>query len=128
MEKKSPLVSIIITNFNKEKYIYQTIKSAINQKYKKFEVIVIDNFSSDNSCKIISKFKNVKLLFNNQKKTGALNQIKSIEIGLKNCRGSIICFKSSSFLSLSPPLKNETLNRGSLKREAITSSAPSLTR
>ena len=91
MEKKRPLVSIIITNFNKEKYIYQTIKSAINQKYKKSEVIVIDNFSSDNSCKIISKFKNVKLLFNNQKKTGALNQIKSIEIGLKNCRGSIIC-------------------------------------
>ena len=91
MEKKRPLVSIIITNFNKEKYIHQTIKSAINQKYKKSEVIVIDNFSSDNSCKIISKFKNVKLLFNNQKKTGALNQIKSIEIGLKNCRGSIIC-------------------------------------
>ena len=69
MEKKRPLVSIIITNFNKEKYIHQTIKSAINQKYKKSEVIVIDNFSSDNSCKIISKFKNVKLLFNNRKKT-----------------------------------------------------------
>ncbi len=91
MKKKSPLVSIIITNFNKEKYIYQTIKSAINQKYKKFEIIVIDNFSSDNSCKIISKFRNIKLLFNKEKKTGALNQIKSIEIGLKNCRGSIIC-------------------------------------
>ena len=91
MKKKSPLVSILITSFNKEKYIYQAIKSAINQKYKKFEIIVIDNFSSDNSCKIISKFKNIKLLFNKQKKTGALNQIKSIEIGLKNCRGSIIC-------------------------------------
>jgi len=91
MKKKNPLVSIIITNFNKEKYIYKTIKSAINQKYKKFEIILIDNFSSDNSCKIISKFKNIKLLFNKQKKTGALNQIKSIEIGLKSCRGSIIC-------------------------------------
>ena len=70
MEKKNPLVSIIITNFNKEKYIYQTIKSAINQKYEKFEIIVVDNFSSDNSCEIISKFKNVKLLFNKQKKQG----------------------------------------------------------
>ena len=48
MKKKSPLVSILITSFNKEKYIYQAIKSAINQKYKKFEIIVIDNFSSDN--------------------------------------------------------------------------------
>tara|TARA_E500000178_G_scaffold147167_1_gene146843 strand:- start:1393 stop:2187 length:795 start_codon:yes stop_codon:yes gene_type:complete len=91
MKKKSFFVSIIITNFNKEKYIYQTIKSALNQKYKKFEIIVIDNFSSDNSYEIISKFRNIKLLFNKQKKTGALNQIKSIEIGLKNCRGNIVC-------------------------------------
>ena len=51
--RKKTLSHIIITNFNKEKYIYQTIESAINQKYVKLKYEVIDNFSSDNSCKII---------------------------------------------------------------------------
>ncbi len=90
MNKKKPFISIIITNYNKEKYIYEAIKSAKKQKYNNKEIIVVDNCSTDNSYKIISKFKNIKILKNKSKGTGALNQIKSIQLGFKKSRGKII--------------------------------------
>ena len=43
----NPLVSIIITNFNKEKYLEQYLKSCLNQTYKNFEICVADNNSTD---------------------------------------------------------------------------------
>tara|TARA_X000000950_G_C13901490_1_gene655104 strand:+ start:780 stop:1571 length:792 start_codon:yes stop_codon:yes gene_type:complete len=91
MNKKKILISVIITSFNKERYISKAIESAEKQSYKNLEIIVIDNNSTDNSLNKISKFKNVRLLKNLSKKTGALNQIKSIEIGLKKSKGNIIC-------------------------------------
>ena len=58
MKKNSPLVSIITPNFNGEKYLEETIKSVINQTYKKIEYILIDGKSTDQSLKIIRKYKN----------------------------------------------------------------------
>ncbi len=91
MKKAKCNVSVIITNYNKKKYIVDTIKSVLSQGYKNFEIIVIDNLSTDNSYKLISKYKKIRLFRNIIKKTSALNQIKSIEIGLKKSRGKIIC-------------------------------------
>ena len=51
-----PKVSIIIPNYNNEKYIEQCIKSCIFQEYKNLEIIIIDDGSNDNSEKIISKY------------------------------------------------------------------------
>ncbi len=87
---KKPLVTVLITNYNKEKYIFETIQSIKNQTYNKIQIIVIDNLSTDGSEKIVNKFKNVLKLNNNLKKTPALNQIRSIEIGLKKSKGDII--------------------------------------
>ena len=91
MNLNLPLITILITNFNKGKFIANTIQSCKNQSYKKIEIIIVDNCSTDNSIKIISKFKNIKLLFNIKKKTPALNQIKSIEMGALKAKGKIIC-------------------------------------
>ena len=52
----NPLVSIIITNFNKEKYLEQCLKSCLNQTYKNFEICVADNNSTDRSIEIINKY------------------------------------------------------------------------
>ena len=88
---KKIFISVIITSYNKEKYISKAIKSAKKQSYKNIEIIVIDNKSTDNSLNRISNFKNIILLENRSKKTGALNQIKSIELGMKKSKGNIIC-------------------------------------
>lgn len=56
MYKQTPLVSIIITNFNYGKYISRAIRSCLNQSVSHIiEVIVIDDCSSDNSAKIIDE-------------------------------------------------------------------------
>jgi len=52
------LVSIIIPNYNKEKYIKEAIESALNQSYRPIEVIVIDDGSTDNSKEIIKSYGN----------------------------------------------------------------------
>lgn len=54
---KKPVVSIIIPIYNVEKYISRCIKSILQQCYEDFEVIIIDDGSTDNSAKIIFSLK-----------------------------------------------------------------------
>ena len=55
MQKKNPLVSVIILNFNGENYLERCLFSVLATKYPNFEVIFIDNASSDSSVKIVEK-------------------------------------------------------------------------
>ena len=61
------LFSILITNYNKGKYIEKTINSCLKQKIKKFEILVYDDCSTDNSLNILKKFKNIKIIKNKKK-------------------------------------------------------------
>ena len=54
--KKQPLVSIIIRTKNEEKWISSCLKSVFSQNYKNFEVILVDNGSTDQTVKIAIKF------------------------------------------------------------------------
>jgi len=58
LEKKSnmSLVSIIMPNYNGQDYIADTIESIINQTYRNFELIIIDDCSTDDSINIIKRF------------------------------------------------------------------------
>lgn len=49
---KTPLVSVLIPNYNHSKYLKQCIESAINQSYENLEIIVLDNASTDDSVQI----------------------------------------------------------------------------
>ena len=55
-----PLVSICIPNYNGEKYITHAIESALAQTYRKTEIIVVDNASTDGSWDIIKSFRKIK--------------------------------------------------------------------
>ena len=54
--KKDPLVSVIITNFNKSKYIMESVKSCLRQSYKEKEIIFFDDKSTDGSLKKNKRF------------------------------------------------------------------------
>lgn len=53
---KKPIVSIIIPLYNTEKYIAQCLKSVLNQTFKDYEVIVVDDCSTDKSTEEVEKF------------------------------------------------------------------------
>ncbi|GAA3736392.1 hypothetical protein GCM10022422_19330 [Flavobacterium ginsengisoli] len=53
-----PLVSIIIPNYNHEKFLTQRLESVFNQTFQDFEVILLDDCSSDNSILILKQYAN----------------------------------------------------------------------
>jgi glycosyltransferase involved in cell wall biosynthesis len=62
MRKVKPLISIIIPNYNHEKYLAQRLESVFNQTYTDFEVILLDDCSTDNSRAILLEYaKNPKV-------------------------------------------------------------------
>lgn len=84
------MVSFIIPAYNEEKHIAKAIESIYSSKIRvKFEIIVVDDASNDNTSTIIkNKYPNVKL-FINQKRMGAAF---SRNLGIKNSTGEFICF------------------------------------
>lgn len=61
---KSPLVSIIILNYNGAPLLAECISSVLASNYKPVEVIVVDNNSSDDSCKVLEQFPTIKKVLN----------------------------------------------------------------
>ena len=86
-------ISILISNYNKEKYVEECILSVINQDYKNLEIIIIDNNSTDNSLKIINKFSD-KIIIKTKDRISEFspfNQIDLIIESFKISTGEIIC-------------------------------------
>ena len=54
--KDNPLVSIICLCYNHELYLIESLNSILNQSYQNTEIIIVDDFSSDNSPKIIKQW------------------------------------------------------------------------
>lgn len=52
-----PLVSVIIPNYNHARFLDERIQSVLNQTYQNFEVIILDDKSTDNSVEVINKYK-----------------------------------------------------------------------
>ena len=75
-------VTIGIPTYNRSAYLSKAIESALNQTYKDTEVIVVDNFSSDNTENIVEKFRNRGVIYKtNNENIGMLqNWNKCIEI------------------------------------------------
>ncbi len=53
---KTPKISVIMPNYNCEKYIWEAIESILNQSFTDFEFIIIDDWSTDNSWNIIEEY------------------------------------------------------------------------
>ena len=55
------LVSVVIPSFNHGHFIEKTIQSVLDQTYKNWEIIIVDNNSNDNTNEIIKNFNNDKI-------------------------------------------------------------------
>ena len=88
MEKRNTYVSVIVPNYNGEKTIRKCIQSILDNSYKDFELIIIDDCSKDLSMKIIESFKDPRIrILKNKKNYGAS---KTRNQGIKIAKGHII--------------------------------------
>jgi len=90
MNKKSPLVSVIVTTYNRKDYLKETIDSILNQTFTDFELIVVDNYSNYDFLNYMKSFNDVRIrAFQNQN-----NGIIAVNrnFGIKKARGEYIAF------------------------------------
>ena len=90
---QNKLISVIIPTYNSEKYIQKCISSVLNQTYENFEIIIIDNNSSDNTINIINSFSSNKIKILNVVNNGNISISRNL--GIKNSTGSWIAFLDS---------------------------------
>lgn len=91
-----PFVSVILPNYNHAKYLPQRIESILNQTYQNFELIILDDCSSDNSREVIERYKDnpriSKIIFN-EKNSGS--PFKQWHLGFTYAKGEIIWIAES---------------------------------
>jgi glycosyltransferase involved in cell wall biosynthesis len=91
-----PKVSIIIPNYNHEKFLERRIDSVLNQSFQDWELIIMDDASTDNSRKIIDgytqNFPQIKTVFNDQNSGGPFHQWNR---GAQIAKGEYLWFAES---------------------------------
>lgn len=89
--RDKPKVSVIIPIYNEEKYLEQCLSSVCNQTLREIEIICIDDGSTDDSLKILERFKKqdsrFKLLKQRNQYAG-----KARNLGMQNAEGKYLCF------------------------------------
>ena len=90
MKTEKPLISVVIPTYNRPELLKKAIQSVINQTYKNFEIIIVDDSSIKNNEKIIKNFnkKNIIYIKNKTRKGGG----HSRNIGIKKAKGEYIAF------------------------------------
>jgi glycosyltransferase involved in cell wall biosynthesis len=103
----TPLVSVIITAYNAEKFIQEAIDSIINQTYSNWELILINDFSSDRTGAFFTEIKKqdsrVKIITNSEN----LGRAKSRNRGLELAKGEYIAILDADDVSLTDRLEKQ---------------------
>ena len=93
----NPKVSVILSIYNGEKFLEESTDSILNQTFKDFEIIIINDGSQDESLKIIRKYKDKRIILINNKKN--LGFAKSFDKGLKIAKGKYIAICTQDDIS-----------------------------
>lgn len=93
------MISVIIPLYNKEKTILSTLNSIRNQTLRNWECIVVDDGSSDNSCKIIEELhdERIRLI---KKKMVVLRLPETLVYNMLRASGLYIWMQMTSFLKM----------------------------
>ena len=108
MEKRKVvdgLVSIIMPSWNTERFIAETIQSVIDQTYTNWELLIVDDCSTDNTDEVVASFKDDRIkYFHNEKNSGAaLTRNRA----MREARGEWIAFLDSDDLWMPEKLEKQ---------------------
>ena len=101
----TPLLTIAIPSHNHAKYIAQTIQSSLDQSFQDFEILIVDDASSDNSLEIIKSFKDprIKLI---ELKTN-VGVCETSNICIENCQTKYITLIASDDIMMPEKLAKQ---------------------
>ena len=104
---KNPKVSVIMSVYNDSEFLEKSIKSILNQKFKNFEFIILNDGSTDNSEKIIKKYlkKSKKILYIYSKHNKGLAFM--LNLGIKHVRTNYIIRHDADDYSLVNRIKKQ---------------------
>lgn len=102
--KEAPFISICLPLYNMEKYVKRAVMSIINQTFQNFEIIIVNDFSNDNTKIILEK------LQQNDERIKIINHNKNMGVyssrvdGFKNSKGNFIILMDPDDMLLTPYL------------------------
>lgn len=83
------MISVVIPLYNKEIYIGKTLENVFNQTFQDFEIIIVNDGSSDGSVKIVESFKDERIRLIN-KENGGVSSARNV--GIKNASFDYVAF------------------------------------
>lgn len=105
IQREKDLVSIIMPSFNTAPYIKETIQSVLNQTYTNWELIIVDDCSTDNTDEIVASINDKRIkYFHNEKNSGAAVSRNS---ALREAKGRWIAFLDSDDLWMPNKLEKQ---------------------
>ena len=106
-KKKQPKISVIIPTYNRAYLIGRAIKSVLNQTYQDFEIIVVDDGSTDNTEKVVKSFNNAKISYIRHEKNRG--EAAARNTGIKAAKNEYIAFQDSDDESFSQRLEKQVI-------------------
>jgi glycosyltransferase involved in cell wall biosynthesis len=86
----TPNVSVVIPAFNRREYVQRAIESVFSQTYRDFEIVVVDDGSTDNTGTVLEATSSVRYLFQDH-----AGPAKARNLGIHHARGEFIAFLDS---------------------------------
>ncbi len=92
-----PVVSVLLTFYNEERYLEESIYSILNQTFKDFELILVNDGSTDKSEEIVNSFKDDRIVYVKQENEGLS---KALNAGLAIAKGYYIARMDADDIAL----------------------------
>lgn len=93
-----PLVSVVIPTYNSAQYLPETIESVLSQSWQDFEIIIVDDGSTDNTQEVVGAFNSNKIRYMRQENSGGPSRPRNV--GIHRARGKYIAlFDSDDLMS-----------------------------
>ena len=86
---KNGLISVVLPIYNAEKYLYETIQSVLNQTYSNFELIAVNDGSTDGSLQVLQQITDSRLRIIDKENTGVSD---TRNVAIKAAHGEYVCF------------------------------------
>lgn len=100
-----PLVSVILPVFNTEKYVAESIQSILDQTFTNFELIIINDGSTDNTASVVKKFNDQRIVYVENSENKGL--IFSLNRGIDVARSDIIARMDADDVAVGSRLKKQ---------------------